>query len=213
MNKLFDKLNLRPQERRLVVLIFFVVFVVLQFWFVRPYFKEWGRLQGEIEKTRASLTLQNAERAKVGGPAGYEARLKKLEGEGSQIGSAMSALDLQSRILTQVGQSGVYQNGLTPLRSGLQKPGDFFEEQSFTLVFSGTGEPELVDFLYNMGSGSSLVRVRDLSVSPDAGQYKLSGRVTLTASFQKKPPVAAPAKPATPVPVVKPAPLGVGKKS
>ena len=211
MNKLFDKLNLRPQERRLVVLIFFVVFVVLQFWFVRPYFKEWGRLQGEIEKTRTSLALQKSEMAKVGGQAGYEARLKKLEGEGSQIGSAMSALDLQGRILSQVGQSGVYQNGLTPVRSGLQKPGDFFEEQSFTLTFSGTGEPELVDFLYNMGSGASLVRVRDLSISPDAGQFKLSGRVTLTASFQKKPPVAAAAKPAAPV--AKPAPLGVGKKS
>ena len=211
MNKLFDKLNLRPQERRLVVLIFFVVFVVLQFWFVRPYFKEWGRLQGEIEKTRTSLALQKSEMAKVSGQAGYEARLKKLEGEGSQIGSAMSALDLQSRILSQVGQSGVYQNGLTPVRSGLQKPGDFFEEQSFTLTFSGTGEPELVDFLYNMGSGASLVRVRDLSISPDAGQFKLSGRVTLTASFQKKPPVAAAAKPAAPV--AKPAPLGVGKKS
>ena len=149
--------------------------------------------------------------AKVGGQAGYETRLKKLEGEGSQIGSAMSALDLQGRILSQVGQSGVYQNGLTPVRSGLQKPGDFFEEQSFTLTFSGTGEPELVDFLYNMGSGASLVRVRDLSISPDAGQFKLSGRVTLTASFQKKPPVAAAAKPAAPV--AKPAPLGVGKKS
>lgn len=211
MNKLFDKLNLRPQERRLVVLIFFVVFVVLQFWFVRPYFKEWGRLQGEIEKTRTSLALQKSEMAKVGGQAGYETRLKKLEGEGSQIGSAMSALDLQGRILSQVGQSGVYQNGLTPVRSGLQKPGDFFEEQSFTLTFSGTGEPELVDFLYNMGSGASLVRVRDLSISPDAGQFKLSGRVTLTASFQKKPPVAAAAKPAAPV--AKPAPLGVGKKS
>ena len=77
------------------------------------------------------------------------------------------------------------------------------------MVFSDTGESELIDFLYNMGSGGSLVRVRDLSVSPDAGQYKLSGRVTLTASLQKKAAPVAAAKPATPA--ARPVPAGLRK--
>ena len=39
MNSYLDKLNLRPQERRLLVLVGLIVFVVLNFWFVRPHFR------------------------------------------------------------------------------------------------------------------------------------------------------------------------------
>ncbi|MEO6034508.1 MAG: hypothetical protein ABIQ35_04560, partial [Verrucomicrobiota bacterium] len=51
-----------------------------------------------------------------------------------------------------------------------------------------TGEKELVDFLLNIGSGSSMIRVRDLDLKPaDQNRYRLQGRITLSANYQKKP--------------------------
>ena len=47
---IFDKLNLRPQERRLVVIVGLIIFVLLNMWFVWPYFDDWGRVRGEIAR-------------------------------------------------------------------------------------------------------------------------------------------------------------------
>ena len=62
-----------------------------------------------------------------------------------------------------------------------------------------SGEPQLVDFLYNLGAGSSLIRVRGLSLRPDPPRQQLVANVTLVASYQKSPPK----KPATARPVTK----------
>jgi len=40
MNTFLDKLNLRPQERRLVVMGSAALFIVLQFWLVWPHFND-----------------------------------------------------------------------------------------------------------------------------------------------------------------------------
>jgi hypothetical protein len=53
-----------------------------------------------------------------------------------------------------------------------------------------------VDFLYSLGAGNSLVRVRGLSLSPDAPRQNLRVSVTLVGSYQKKVPVRAAAVPA-----------------
>ena len=45
-----------------------------------------------------------------------------------------------------------------------------------------------MDFLYSLGSGNSLIRVRDLTMRPDAPRQQLSGTVKLVASYQKNPP-------------------------
>ena len=51
-----------------------------------------------------------------------------------------------------------------------------------------------MDFLYSLGSGNSLIRVRDLTLRPDPPRQQLSGTVKLVASYQKNPPKkAAPA--------------------
>ena len=51
-----------------------------------------------------------------------------------------------------------------------------------------------MDFLYSLGSGNSLIRVRDLALKPNAPRQALSGNVKLVASYQKNPPKkAAPA--------------------
>ena len=49
-----------------------------------------------------------------------------------------------------------------------------------------TKEQQLVDFLYNLGSSNSLIRVRDLSLKPDGPRQQLNANVRLVASYQKR---------------------------
>ena len=50
-------------------------------------------------------------------------------------------------------------------------------------------EEQLVDFLYKLGSGASMIRVRDLELQPDPPRQHLSANIKLVASYQKNPTV------------------------
>jgi hypothetical protein len=77
----------------------------------------------------------------------------------------------------------------------------FFIEQLQNITVMARDE-QLVNFLYNLGSGNSLIRVRDLSLHPEGTRLQLVANIRLAASYQKNP-VATPAatvagaKPAT----------------
>ena len=196
MKTLLDKLNLRPQERRLVVMAVAVLAVVLHFWFVQPYFREWGQVKSELDKTRRTLKTYQAEIARTNE---YEAKRLKLEIQGSSLPAEQQVQPsiLSDKILEVAKQSGLNAGNMTPLgRSRIAKTNEFFEEQAINLTVNPSSPQELVDFLYAIGSGDLLVRVKELSVSPDGSQTKLSGSMKLVASFQKKTPTAlAPLKP------------------
>ena len=55
MTRLFDKLNLRPQERRLVILVAVVVFLALNWFFVWPYFGELGKTQQRMRDAEKNI--------------------------------------------------------------------------------------------------------------------------------------------------------------
>jgi len=67
----------------------------------------------------------------------------------------------------------------------------FFVEKSQNIT-ALSGEPELLEFLYTLGSGKSTIRVRDLSVRPDPKRYKLSSTIKLVSSYRSKSPSAKP---------------------
>jgi hypothetical protein len=46
-----------------------------------------------------------------------------------------------------------------------------------------------VDFLYKLGSGASMIRVRGLELQPDPPHQHLTANIGLVASYQKNPPV------------------------
>ncbi len=196
MRTLLDKLNLRPQERRLVVMAVAVLAVVLHFWFVQPYFREWGQVKAELDKAGRTLKTYQAEIARTNE---YEAKRLKLEIQGSSLPAEQQAQAniLIGRIQAVADQSKLSVGSMAPLgHSRTGKTNEFFEEQTISLTVNPSGPQELVDFLYAIGSGDLLVRVKELSVNPDASQTKLMGSMKLVASFQKKTPAApAPIKP------------------
>jgi hypothetical protein len=65
----------------------------------------------------------------------------------------------------------------------------FFVEQTQNINAVATDE-QLVDFLYKLGSGASMVRVRDLELQPDNTRQHLNANIRLVASYQKSAPAS-----------------------
>jgi hypothetical protein len=186
-----DRLNLRPAERRLVVLVALVLFVVANLIFVWPYFGAWNLANLRLQKAQEKLASYQKEITQTNL---YRLQLTEFEKENPEVPTEDQALQFQRTIQNQAAQSGFTPNyGRTSTRTN----DAFFLEQVQTINVQ-TKEKELVEFLYQLGAGSSLIRVRELSLRPDQQHYTLGGSITLVASYQKKPPVkgSSPAKPA-----------------
>ena len=76
MSNFFDKLNLRPQERMLLMVVGVATFVVLNAWLVWPHFNDWKKIQGDLRKARETLRTYQKEVARTGD---YQGRLDELE--------------------------------------------------------------------------------------------------------------------------------------
>jgi hypothetical protein len=193
MNSLFDKLNLRPGERRLVVIVAITVFILLNAFFVWPRFGEGTRLKNRMKTAENTLFQYQREVEKT---AEYQRKLLELEKAGASVASEDQALKLSQTVLAQAALSGVQIVTYTPTprTSTGGKTNQFFDEQSGILTIAPTEEKALVDFLYNLGIGGSMIRVFTMTLTHDPPRQKLQGSVTLVASYARKPPPrAAPA--------------------
>jgi hypothetical protein len=184
--KLLDQLNLRPQERRVLVAVAFLCFLALNWIFIFPLFGQWSVVQNDLRKAQGTLQRYSAEIAKT--PT-YEALEKKLKSTGSDVLS--EELALQRIVDTQARAASVQISRFTPgIRSATGRTNQFFEDQGLSIDIS-TGGKELVDFLVGMASGNSMVRVQEMSLRPDPSQTKLVGNILFVASYQKKMPLKA----------------------
>jgi hypothetical protein len=191
---LFDKLNLRPNERRLVIAVVIVVFIILNWIFVWPHFGDWGKLQ---KRQREADDQLRRYRAEIQNTPHYQRTLADLEQKGATVASEEQALKLSTTIYNQAALSGVQVNSYgAPRQSGGARPNQFFEQQTATVNITAE-EKSLVDFLYNLGVGGSLIRVSSMNLNPDQPKQKLVGNLTVVASYARKsPPRAAPSTPA-----------------
>ena len=82
MSNLFDKLNLRPQERRLVVIVGIVVFIVLNFWLVIPMFGDYGKFE---QRTKDGSKKLNEYKTEIQKKSDYEKQLRELESQGGFV--------------------------------------------------------------------------------------------------------------------------------
>ena len=172
--------RLSSLERRFIVIAIVVVFVVVNLWFVLPRFNDWGLVRSRHEAALATRAKYEKEIAQT---ATYTSQISKLESEGVAVPVEDQALDFLTTINSQAVQSGV--QVITSTRQP-ERTNQFFLERAQGLTIQST-EAQLVDFLYKLGDGNSLIRVRALSLHPDAPRQALSGNLTLIASYQKKP--------------------------
>jgi hypothetical protein len=179
--------NLRPFEKRVVVGGLALFFIVFNFVFVWPHFSDLKAVNWRMEQAQNKLTTYQKEVADTGK---YTVLVKKLEGEGLTVPPEDQIHNFRDNVQMQAAQSHVGIVGSSRVTSSTTQ---FFIEQSESIQIQA-GEPQLVEFLYNLGAGNSLIRVRDLSLGPDPPHHELVGSVKLVASYQKK----AAGKPATP---------------
>ncbi len=197
MTSLFDKLNLAPAERRLVVIVGIVVFVVLNFWLVFPEFGEWAKNEQRMRDAESKRKTFADEIAKK---TAYEVELKELQKQGSEVATEEAALRLSQEINSQAALSGVTITSISPIgrQGGGGKTNSFFDEASVTVNIN-TSEKELIEFLYRLADKDLLIRAKSMNLSPDPSRQRLQGLLVLVKSFQRRPPPkAAPiaAKPA-----------------
>ena len=120
----------------------------------------------------------------------YQAKVKTFESQGEFVAPEDQAINFTRAIQSQSAASGV---GIVNTSRQLTRTNDaFFVEQIQNINVTATDE-QLVDFLYKLGSGASMIRVRDLELQPDAAHQHLTANIKLVASYQKNP--AAPADP------------------
>jgi Tfp pilus assembly protein PilO len=182
----FDKLNLRPQERRLVVIVGTVIFVLLNMWFVWPYFDDWGQTKAKIAGSRATLERYQRE---IDQKPKYEARLRELETTGSDM--LANENELQRVVLMQAAAAGVQTSGSSVTKNSSGNTNQFFQEASISIPFHAGGK-ELVDFLVGIAAQNAMIRVRDMSIRPEQNQTRLGGTLVFVGNFQQRPPTNTP---------------------
>jgi Tfp pilus assembly protein PilO len=177
--------QLRPMERRLVVGVAVVLVLVLNAAFVWPHFADWGKLRDRLDNAHRKWKLYQATAAQI--PA-LQADVKKFESAGEFVAPEDQGINFMRAIQAQSMQSGVQ---LQNTSRQLTHTNDvFFVEQVENINVLAT-EEQLVDFLYKLGSGASMIRVRDLELQPDPPHQRLNANIRLVASYQKSPPSAA----------------------
>jgi Tfp pilus assembly protein PilO len=185
MKKYLARLN--STERRFVVGVFVVVFIVINVLFIWPRFKDWEQVKAQMTKAQTRLRDYQKE---IGQKANYERLVRELESEGTPVPPEDQMTEFLRTIQVQASRSGVRIDGNT------QQPtvtNQFFLERAQGLSVVA-GEPQLVDFLYQLGAGTSLIRVRGLTLRPDPPRFQLTASITLVASFQKKAAATPPVK-------------------
>ena len=134
--------------------------------------------------TKAQVTLVEYKKEAAKLPD-YRARLTNLEAQGYAVLPAEQSIQFLRTVQEQASRTGVSISSYgTPTRSSVNTNA-FFEEQTMTINMQTIGPKELVDFLYNLGAGNSMIRVRDLNIRPDPSQSRLTCSATLIASYQK----------------------------
>lgn len=181
--------RLSPVERFFIAGAILCLFVVINLVFVFPKF---GKLKGIERRDRDAKAKLNLYEKEIAQTDFYRTNITILEGDGASVPLEDQGVSFLQAIQSEAVKSGVIvqANNRQPERTN-----QFFLErrQSLTTL---SEESQLVDFLYNLGTGSAQTRVHAISIRPDPSRTKLNATITLVASFQKKPPTRTASAPA-----------------
>jgi len=170
--------NLRSFEKRVLVVVATLLFAIFNLWFVLPHFSDLAKMRQRLRDAQSTLQVRNVAIAQI---ASMQLQINKLQREGQDVPAEEQAFQFARTITDEQMRSGV-----TPQGGGkiFTQTNLFFLEQTTTVNVEGS-EQQLIDFLYNLGSGDSMIRVRELNLHPDAPHQKLAANVKLVASYQK----------------------------
>jgi General secretion pathway, M protein. len=176
MNSYLSQLN--PAERRFVIIVALVFFVVINVFFIWPHFGDLGAYQQRLQKARSEFAKREQV---IQQKTTLERDIRALTSEGGNVPAEDAAIQFLRTIQVQAAQSGVGFQGSSRTSTSTNQ---FFLEQLQTVRVISP-ESNLIDFLYNLGSGNSMIRVREISVRPDQSRQQLDANITLVASYQK----------------------------
>jgi hypothetical protein len=157
-----------------------LLFVVLNLLLVIPHLSDVDRMYFRLEIAQKNIAKYQAELAQTNA---YALGLRELDRKGGlDVPVEEQSSQFANAIQAQAGQSkvNILSNGKI-----LTQTNQFFLEKSQSISVQA-GEEQLVDFLYNLGSGVSLIRVRELGLRPDPPRQQLVATIKLVASYQKK---------------------------
>jgi type II secretory pathway component PulM len=181
--------QLRPLERRVAVGTLVVLILVLNWAFVWPHFSDWSNLRRRLDVAEKKLKLYQTSITQI---PDYEGKVKAFESQGAFVPPEDQAINFMRAIQSQSTASGV---AIVNTSRQLTRTNDvFFIEQIQNINVTAT-DAQLVDFLYKLGSGASMTRVRDLELQPDTAHQHLTANIKLVASYQKNPAPAPSVKP------------------
>jgi Tfp pilus assembly protein PilO len=183
MKKYFEQL--RPLERRLVVGVAVMLVIVLNWAFIWPHFSDLSAYQNRRDSANTKLKKYQAAVAET---PELQKKLKKYASEGEFVELEDQGINFMRTIQMQSAQCGVE---LKNTGRATTRTNDVFFIEQIENINVLAPEPQLVDFLYKLGAGVSMIRVRDLSLQPDPPRQRLAADIRLVASYQKNPTAAA----------------------
>ncbi len=179
MKTLFDNLNLRPGERRLIVLVAIVTFIVLNFWFVWPHRNDWKQATDDLEAARTKLEEYSATAGEL------DLTSQKLTKSGaSNLMAEQESVHLLRTIQGLTAKHEVNVNRYEPQTESPLGTNGMFVEITLPIQFVNTWDTTLVNFLVSVSEDESLIRVRDFRVQPNSQRNGLAGRMSLVASYR-----------------------------
>jgi Tfp pilus assembly protein PilO len=174
--------QLRPLERRIAVAVLVILFLVLNVVFVWPHHSDWDNLKSRQAAARRDLAR---DQGVIGETPKYQALINGLQAQGGFVAPENQSIEMMRTIQSQSLQSGVHIDNTS--RQTTRTNDAFFVEQVQNINVDAT-DAQLVDFLYKLGSGASMVRVIDLELQPDPAHQHLNANIRLVASYQKNAP-------------------------
>ena len=197
MSGLIDRLQLRPQERRIIVAGAVVLFLLLNLWFVWPHFGSYARFHVQRLENDTKLSTYLLE---IGRTNDYFARLGSLEKEGSGIVTDNNDLAVQNTLTAVARANGLNIPFNRVPQTGHGRTNEYFDQITFAAPIPPTAPDSLVNLLVSVASNQVVMRIKELDLRPsDVSRYRLAGNLKVVASFQKKSLTGAePAKTAKP---------------
>lgn len=191
MNKYWQQLT--SQERRVLAVIGLVIFILLNLLFIKPHFHDVALAEARKQKAEETLRLYQKE---LGKRTSYQSQINHLlEGAQADVEFEDQSQKFVTGYTERANMAGVI------IVNGGGRPhfstNEFFLEQDIGISTQST-ESQLVNFLYSLGSGNSLMRVKNMNLRPDQSHQQLVATLSLVASYQKKAPAKTVGPPKTP---------------